>query len=140
MKASRRRLVCACAGFTLARPGIGAAVPPQMREWHEAALAQRRLAESRGDQPFGAVVVMDGRIVAQSPSRVIERRDPDAHAERMAIRAAQDSLGRTHLDGAWLVSTSRPCAACEAAAFTAGITRMFHGEALTDAGAPRRAP
>ena len=108
---------------------------PEVR-WHEAAAEMKRLAESRGDQPYGAVVVLDGVLVGQGPSRVVTNRDPDAHAEREAIRDARRKLGRERLAGAVLYSTSRPCSACEAAAAEAGVRRMYFGPSLTDAGVP----
>lgn len=89
-----------------------------------------------GDQPYGAVVWLEGRIVGEAPSRVVTLRNPDAHAEREALRDAQQRLGRTDLAGALLVSSSRPCGLCEAAAARARISRMVYGEG-TDAGAPR---
>ncbi|HEY6087454.1 MAG TPA: deaminase [Burkholderiaceae bacterium] len=64
--------------------------------------------------------------------------DPNAHAEREAIRDAQRRLGRRDLGGSVLYSTSRPCRACEAAAAAAGVARMVVGADLVDAGAPRR--
>ena len=130
----RRQLLALCA--ILGAPGVRAdAVPPQ-RHWYEAAEAMRRLALSWGDQPYGAVVVHEGRIVGQGPSRVRQRNDPNAHAEREAMRDARDSFGADVLRGAVLYSTSRPCALCEAAAAQAGISRMVHGAGLQDAGAP----
>lgn len=110
----------------------------QDRRWYDAAAAMKRLAESWGDQPYGAVLVLDDALVGEGPSRVVKDRDPDAHAERVAIRDAQRKLGRTSLAGAILYSTSRPCAACEAAAAAAGVQRMIYGDGLTDAGTPRR--
>ena len=107
------------------------------RRWFEAALRMRRLAERAGDQPYGAVLVLDDRLVGEGPSRVVELADATAHAERVAIRDAQRRLGRTDLRGSILVSTSRPCAACEAAAALAGVSRMFYGEEMRDAGAPK---
>ena len=98
----------------------------------------RRLALSWGDQPYGAVVVQDGRIVGEGPSRVVQRNDVNAHAEREAIRDARERFGAQVLRGAVLYSTSRPCALCEAAAAEAGIVRMIHGADLKDAGAPVR--
>ena len=100
------------------------------------ARALRDAAVASGDQPYGAVVVLDGRIVAEGPSRVVVDNDPTAHAEMTALREAARALGRADLDGCILVSTSRPCPMCEAAAYWAGIARMVHGESLTDAGAP----
>ncbi|MBM3569763.1 MAG: nucleoside deaminase [Alphaproteobacteria bacterium] len=103
----------------------------------EVALAMRRQAEQAGDQAFGAVLVLENRIVGLGPSAVVTARDPTAHAEIQAIRDAARRLQRRELAAAVLYSTSRPCAMCEAAAYWAGIGRMIHGSALSDAGAPR---
>jgi tRNA(adenine34) deaminase len=107
------------------------------RRWYEAAASMKQLAESRGDQPYGAVVVADGEIVGNGPSRVVARGDPSAHAEREAIRDAQLRLGRRNLAGSVLYSTSRPCRQCESAAAEAQIARMIYGAALDDAGKPQ---
>ena len=109
------------------------------RRWYEEAAEMKRLAESWGDQPYGAVLVLNGALVGGGPSRVIKDRNPDAHAEREAIRDAQQRLGRQELSGAVLYSTSRPCSLCEAAAAQAGVSRMYYGPSLTDAGTPSRA-
>jgi tRNA(adenine34) deaminase len=105
--------------------------------FHEAAEALRQLALAWGDQPYGAVLVAGGVIVGVGPSRVIVDRDPDAHAERVALRDAQRRLGRSDLAGSVLVGTSPPCAACRADAARAGVGRLFHGPDLVDAGPPR---
>ena len=97
----------------------------------------KQLAESRGDQPYGAVLVADDAIVGNGPSRVVALGDPSAHAEREAIRDAQRRLGRSNLAGSVLYSTSRPCRQCEIAAAEAQVARMFYGPALNDAGQPR---
>jgi tRNA(adenine34) deaminase len=97
----------------------------------------KRHAESWGDQPYGAVLVLDGLLVGEGPSRVVKNQDTNAHAEREAIRDAQARLGRPMLTGAVLYSTSRPCSLCEAAAAKAGVKRMYFGASLTDAGEPR---
>jgi tRNA(adenine34) deaminase len=130
----RRRLLVLSAFLPALRAH---AVPPEQR-WYEAAEAMRRLALSWGDQPYGAVVVQGDRIVGKGPSRVLQRKDPNAHAEREAIRDARERFGAEVLRGAVLYSTSRPCALCEAAAAEAGIARMIHGADLQDAGAPVR--
>ncbi len=104
--------------------------------WYEAAEEMRRLALSWGDEPFGAVLVLNGVLVGEGPSRVIKKGDPEAHAEREAIRDAQHKLGRQFLAGTVLYSTSRPCILCEAAAAHAGVARMYFGSSLTDAGVP----
>lgn len=61
---------------------------PQGPRWYAAAAAMRTLAESWGDQSYGAVLVKDDRIIGHGPSRVLHHRDPDAHAEREALRDA----------------------------------------------------
>ena len=108
------------------------------KQWYEAAEAMKRLAESWGDQSYGAVLVADGKIIGEGPSRVVQKKDPSAHAEREAIRDAQKRLGRTDLAGSVLYSTSRPCSLCERAAAEANVERMIYGAALRDAGKPRR--
>jgi guanine deaminase len=114
------------------------AAPAEHREFIEAAFRMRDEAVRAGDQAYGAVVVKDRRIVGFGPSRVVLKKDFSAHAEREAVRAAQTLLGRSDLTGCVLYSSSRPCAACEAAAAQANIARMHYGAAASDAGAPRR--
>ena len=104
--------------------------------WYEAAAGMKRLAESWGDQPYGAVLVLGDSIIGEGPSRVIINSDVNAHAEREAIRDARRKLGMDQLIGSVLYSTSRPCSLCEAAAANAGVGRMYFGPSLTDAGAP----
>ncbi|MBL6958376.1 MAG: nucleoside deaminase [Rhodospirillales bacterium] len=109
---------------------------PSARSFVGRAFDMKRLAEKTGDQSFGAVVVRDGRIVGQAPSRVVVNRDPTAHAEMEAIRDAARRQETRHLSGAVLYSSSHPCPMCEAAAYWAGIDRMVYGSAATDGGAP----
>jgi len=108
------------------------------REFVEAAFTMKREAEQSGDQPYGAVVVLNNAIIGWGPSRVVLDKNESAHAERVALRDAQDRLGRTDLAECVMYSTSRPCAACEQAAATAGLARMYYGKDATDAGAPRK--
>ncbi len=98
--------------------------------------ALRDEAVRAGDQPYGAVVWIDGRIVGEAPSRVVTLGHVDAHAEREALRDALRRLRRHDLAGALLVSTSRPCALCESAAARARITRMVFGDGQ-DGGPPQ---
>jgi tRNA(adenine34) deaminase len=105
--------------------------------WYHAAVMMKTRAESWGDQPYGAVIVLEGTLVGEGPSRVVKTRNPDAHAEREAIRDAQRRLGRVTLAGSVLYSTSRPCSVCEAAAARAGVSRMYYGPSLSDGGPPR---
>jgi tRNA(Arg) A34 adenosine deaminase TadA len=130
----RRTCLLAVAGWL---PSAGLAADAPLREAMHRAEALRDEALRAGDQPFGAVVLLGGRIVGAAPSRVVTQSDPTAHAELEAIRDAARSLRTRDLSGGVLVSTSRPCRMCEAAAGWAGISRMVHGNALIDAGAPR---
>jgi guanine deaminase len=121
-------------------PSVGASAAAQGSPLQQAmrrAEALRDEALRAGDQPYGAVVLRGDVVVGASPSRVVTNTDPTAHAEMEAIRDAARQLRTRDLSGGVLVSTSRACRMCEAAAGWAGITRMVYGEALTDAGAPR---
>src|SRR5688572_9677131 len=111
----QRRHLLAIAAFFAVPSVLAQAVRPE-RRWYAAAEAMRQLALSWGDQPYGAVVVRADRVVGEGPSRVRQRNDPNAHAEREAIRDARERFGPQALMGAVLYSTSRPCALCEAAA------------------------
>ena len=115
---------------------FGATAASALEVAMQRAKAMREAAVRAGDQPYGAVVLRGTQIVGEAPSRVITARNPDAHAEREAIADAQRRLGHAELTGCILVSTSRPCRLCEAAAARARIARMVHGDALIDAGAP----
>jgi len=89
-----------------------------------------------GDQAFGAVLLREELIVGEAPSRVVTAGDPTAHAEMEAIRDAVRRLKSRDLSGCYLVSTSRPCRMCEAAASWARIDRMVYRDGLSDAGRP----
>ena len=134
----RRHALSVLAGAALAvcAPPLAAQGTSPAKRWYDAAVAMRKKAEASGDQPFGAVVVADNKLVGEGPSRVMLDVDNEAHAERVAIRDAQKKLGKDFLTGAVLYSTSRPCRKCEQAAAKAGIARMIYGEDLRDGGKP----
>jgi tRNA(Arg) A34 adenosine deaminase TadA len=102
----------------------------------ERAFAMRQAAIDSGDQAYGAVIVRDGRIVGQSPSRVLLLNDPTAHAEMEAIRDAARRIGSRILRGCTLYSSSPACPMCEAAAYWAGIERQVSGKQGYDGGRP----
>jgi tRNA(Arg) A34 adenosine deaminase TadA len=132
---TRRALVALLA--TAALP-VRAETPQADRRRFMARAAELRAeAVRRGDQPFGAVVVRNGDIVGEGISAVVTRPDPTAHGEVEAIRDAARRLGTRDLAGAELYTTFRPCPMCEAAAYWAGIARIWHGEDIADGGAPR---
>jgi len=117
--------------------GAQAARAAPLNDAMRRAEALRDEALRAGDQAYGAVVLRGDAMVGAAPSRVVTANDPTAHAEMEAIRDAARRLRTRDLSGCTLVSTSRPCRMCEAAAGWAGISRMVYGEGLTDAGAPR---
>lgn len=129
---SRRALLAGAIGLALA-PAARANRETFMRR----AFEMRRIAVERGDQPYGAVIVRDGKVVGDGVSAVITNTDPTAHAEIQAIRDAAKRLGTRDLSGCELYGTSRACPMCEAAAYWAGVSRLFYGDAITDGGAPR---
>jgi tRNA(Arg) A34 adenosine deaminase TadA len=126
-----------CLIAALPWPAGGALAQVSLQEAMREAEALREEAVRSGDQPYGAVVLCGERIVGAAPSRVITGTDRTAHAEMEALRDAARRLRNSDLSGCTLVSTSRPCRMCEAAAGWVGIARMVHGASLTDAGPPR---
>jgi cytosine deaminase len=93
----------------------------------EIALAEARAAGKRGEVPVGAVLVMDGAIVAQAGNRTRADNDVTAHAEVAVIREAARKLGQERLTGADLYVTLEPCTLCAAAISFARIRRLYYG-------------
>lgn len=95
-----------------------------------------RTGSERGDGgPFGAVVVRDGKVLAEAWNRVVVSHDPTAHAEIAAIRAACAALGSFHLSGAVLYASSEPCPMCLSAAYWARIARIVFANSCAEAAA-----
>ena len=96
----------------------------------QAALDAARAAAARGEVPVGAVIVApSGEIVARAGNRTRALRDPTAHAEILAIRAACAARGSERLTGHALYVTLEPCAMCAAAIAAARIARLCFGAA-----------
>ena len=93
----------------------------------EMAIEEARAAAMRGEVPVGAVIVQDGVVLARAGNRTIERDDPTAHAEMLAIRAAAEAAGSQRLSDADLYVTLEPCAMCAAAISFARIRRLYFG-------------
>ena len=91
------------------------------------ALEEARAAAARGEVPVGAVIVVEGEVVAREGNRTRELTDVTAHAEVLAIRAASATLGQERLNGADLYVTLEPCAMCAAAISFARIRRLYYG-------------
>ncbi len=92
-----------------------------------AALEEAKAAAARGEVPVGAVLALDGEIVARAGNRTRELADITAHAEILAIREASGKLGQERLTGADLYVTLEPCAMCAAAISFARIRRLYYG-------------
>jgi tRNA(adenine34) deaminase len=103
----------------------------------KAAIDQARAAARRGEVPVGAVVVLEGRIVAQAGNRTIEDSDPTAHAEIIALREAAKALANHRLLGTTMYVTIEPCAMCAGAMIQARIKRLVYGADDPKAGAVR---
>ena len=81
-------------------------------------------AATAGEVPVGAVITLDGRVVAEARNAMRGSLDPTAHAEMVAIRAAAIALGQSRLDGCVLWVTLEPCAMCAAAIGLARIAAL----------------
>lgn len=92
-----------------------------------AALEEARRAGERGEVPIGAVVVVDGRIVARAGNETRALADVTAHAEILAIRRAAAAIGDERLSGADLYVTLEPCTMCAAAISFARVRRLYYG-------------
>lgn len=99
------------------------------------AIERAREAERHGDVPIGAVVARDGEPIAAAGNERELRRDPTAHAEILAIRAAAEALGGWRLPGTTLYVTLEPCVMCAGAIVLARIPAVVFGAADPKAGA-----
>ena len=88
-----------------------------------------------GEIPVGAIVVVDGEVVATGQNRSIRDFDPSAHAEIVALRAACDAARNYRLAGATLYVTLEPCAMCFGAIVQARVARVVFGAYDPKAGA-----
>jgi len=99
------------------------------------ALDEARAAAAAGDVPVGCVVVRDRDVVARARNRTIADRDPTAHAEMLAIRAAAAAIGSERLVDCDLHVTLEPCPMCAAAISFARIRRLYYAASDPKGGA-----
>ncbi|MEZ5246977.1 MAG: tRNA adenosine(34) deaminase TadA [Acidimicrobiales bacterium] len=99
------------------------------------ALEEAALATGHGDVPVGAVVVVDGRVVARRHNEREATNDPTAHAELLAVRDAAEAIGSWRLTDATVVVTLEPCPMCAGALQQARVGRVVFGAADMKAGA-----
>lgn len=95
--------------------------------WMARALELARAAWARGEVPVGAVLVRDGRLVAEAHNRTMTDADPTAHAEMLALRAAAGAQGDFRLEESTLYVTLEPCAMCCGAIVLARVPRVVYG-------------
>jgi tRNA(Arg) A34 adenosine deaminase TadA len=89
------------------------------------ALVEAEAAASRGEVPVGAVLVSAmGEVLARDGNRIVERRDPSAHAEMLVLRAGAEKLNNERLIGSTLYVTLEPCAMCVGAISLARVARL----------------
>lgn len=100
-----------------------------------AAHLSRRGMESGAGGPFGAVIVLDGRVVGEGWNQVTSTNDPTAHAEVVAIRQACADLGRYELRGATIYASCEPCPMCLAAIHWARLDRLVYANTRHEAAA-----
>jgi tRNA(adenine34) deaminase len=92
-------------------------------------------AAAAGEAPVGAVVMLEGEVIAAERNRMRELNDPTAHAEMLAMRAALKARGTGRLDGCDLYVTLEPCAMCAGAMAHTRIRRLVYGAEDLKAGA-----
>ena len=92
-----------------------------------AALREAQAAGQRGEVPVGAVIVRDGVLVAAAGNRTLELRDPTAHAEMLAIRAACAASSSERLPDCDIHVTLEPCPMCATAISLARLRRLYFG-------------
>jgi tRNA(adenine34) deaminase len=91
------------------------------------ALDLARVAEAAGEVPVGAVIVIGAEVIGRGRNSPIERSDPTAHAEILAVREACAAVGNYRLEGAVLYTTLEPCVMCAGALVAARIAKVIFG-------------
>jgi len=105
-----------------------------------AALDAAAAAAAMGEVPVGAVVVLDGRVIATAANAPRTRHDPTAHAEMLAIRGAAEAIGDDRLSDCDLWVTLEPCAMCAGAIAHARIAQLYYGAPDPKGGAVEHGP
>lgn len=96
------------------------------------ALSKNNVERCQGG-PFGAVIVMDGKVVAKSANKVTATNDPTAHAEISAIRMASKKLKRFDLSDCVIYTSCEPCPMCLGAIYWSRISKIFYANTKHDA-------
>jgi tRNA(Arg) A34 adenosine deaminase TadA len=105
------------------------------------ALAEAKACAERGEVPVGAVLLAaDGVLLAKDGNRILERRDPTAHAEMLVLRAGAQALGNERLGGTSLFVSLEPCAMCAGAISLARVGRLVFAAEDAKGGAVLHGP
>ena len=105
------------------------------------ALAEAKAAGERGEVPIGAVLVSgEGRVLAKNGNRIVELKDPTAHAEMLVLREGAKALGNERLIGTALYVTLEPCAMCAGGISLARVARLVYAAADPKGGAIEHGP
>ena len=114
----------------------GPAKPERRDEdWMGEAIAEAKAAAAIGEVPVGCVVVMDDKVIARAHNLREADKDPTAHAEMIAIRAASRAIDDRRLNGATVYVTLEPCPMCAGALVHAQVDRVVYGCTDPKAGA-----
>ena len=107
-----------------------------MNEFMKEAIEEAFIGMRKGDGgPFGAVIVLNGKIIARAHNEVLITNDPTMHAEVNAIRKATKKLGRFDLSDCEIYSSCEPCPMCFAAIHWAKMKKLYYGASRYDAAA-----
>jgi tRNA(adenine34) deaminase len=106
-------------------------------KWMAMAIEEAEAAFAEGEVPVGAVAVLGGRFLSRDHNRSVQLRDPTAHAEILALRAAGAEVGNYRLNDLELFVTVEPCAMCAGALIWARVGRLVFGTADEKGGAVR---
>lgn len=106
------------------------AVEKHMR--HAIKLSAEKMAAGCGG-PFGAVIVKNGKVIAEGFNQVTTGNDPTAHAEVVAIRNACEVLGDFDLSGCEIYTSCEPCPMCLSAIYWARLDRIYYANSRDDA-------
>ena len=93
----------------------------------QAALRLARAASVKEEVPIGAVIVAEGEVLGEAHNETVQRRDPTAHAEMLALHQALSKVGQDRLPFATLYVTLEPCAQCAGALVLAKVGRVVFG-------------
>lgn len=102
-------------------------MPHSHEHYMAMAIEEARAGAAIGEQPFGAVIVLDGEVIARTPSLKVSECDTTAHSETRAVSLATRKLGRRHIPEAVFYATCEPCPMCLGAVFNAGIRTLVLG-------------